>query len=78
VLDRHNADTRLAAGAYSLVVPLADLSPAPTDATGIELSLNGDRRVPERDPTNNIRFTSLTVGKRRRTASGRKARSPAG
>lgn len=65
VIDRHNADTRLTPGPHSLLIPRAAFPKPPSAATGIEFCLNGDRAVPERDPTNNVKFTGLSLGRSR-------------
>lgn len=65
VIDRHNADTRLTPGPHTLLVPRAAFPKPPSAATGVEFCLNGDRAVPERDPTNNVKFTGLSLGRKR-------------
>lgn len=64
-IDRHNAESRLTPGPHALLVPRSAFPKPPSAATGVEFCLNGDRAVPERDPTNNVKFTGLSLGRRR-------------
>lgn len=66
VIDRHNAEARLKPGTQTLIIRREAFPKPPLAATGVEFCLNGDRTVPARNPTNNVKLTGLSLGRNRR------------